>query len=202
MKPARSPRFRSAALRRSIAATSFSGSPSGSRGAAQAAIARATYHAPCTRHLAWSRSRHNVASVMSDATLGAKTCRGSASRRWLEPSGGRSRGATSTSASALAAAALLPRFLALAAAPGLGPGLLRLLLLGAALRLRPRGLSLLLACPLGLRRPHRLRHHGGGRGGRRIHRLHHSGAGPAALRGFSKLEHRISPPLVVRRRGL
>src|SRR5437870_3659641 len=102
-----------------------------------------------------------------------QTYRGSALRRWLVPSERRSRGVTR----GVLPTALLRRFLPLLTAP-------------LCLRFRPTLRGLLLC--LGSRRFPLL-----------LCRHHHPGARPAALRKVGGLEHRvISPPLVVRARGL
>src|SRR5713101_726718 len=68
MKPARSPRFQSAAERASIAPISACGSPSGTRGAEQpASTAVTTHHVPRTTHLLLF-GRQNVPCTMADAT--------------------------------------------------------------------------------------------------------------------------------------
>src|SRR2546422_3233626 len=190
MKPARSPRFQSAALCASIAVTSACASVSGAggagaaEGAAQAATAQSVRdHTPRTGASVDPGER---------VTKGVK-CRGSAVRRWLEPSERRSRGAMCRRLAAPPSRRLLPLGLPAPLRPGFRPLLGGFLLL----RLGPRRLPFLFrrGPRLGrrLRLPHR---HRGRRWRRRIHRLHHAGAGPAALRKIGWVEHRmISPPL-------
>src|SRR6266536_1074568 len=194
MKPSRSPRFQSAAERRSIAATSACGSPSGILGAAHAATPIvATHHTPRTPCL-FSSSRPNVLSMMAAATperaAGAPARDGS--RHPANAPANRRRGVLA----ALAARRLLPALCPLRLF--LGFRARGLPLLGFLLRLLARG-------GLGLWGAHRLAHqpHRGRTRRRRRHRrehgLRHSRAGPAAFRHLHMLEHRIFPPQVMMR---
>src|SRR2546422_11478894 len=133
MKPARSPRFQSAALRASIAVTSACASVSGAGGAggaAQAATAQSVRdHTPRTGASVDPGER---------VTKGVK-CRGSAVRRWLEPSERRSRGAMCRRLAAPPSRRLLPLGLPAPLRPGFRPLLGGFLLL----RLGPRRLPFL-----------------------------------------------------------
>src|SRR3989449_9176411 len=136
MKPARSPRFQSAALRASIAVTSACASVSGAggagaaEGAAQAATVQSVRdHTPRTGASVDPGER---------VTKGVK-CRGSAVRRWLEPSERRSRGAMCRRLAAPPSRRLLPLGLPAPLRPGFRPLLGGFLLL----RLGPRRLPFL-----------------------------------------------------------
>src|ERR1051325_2872195 len=183
MKPARSPRFQSDALRESMARMSTCGSPEG--GAAQAA-AITTHHAPRIALLRASRDpQRSAGASRGDGLDHPKDAPAVWRRRALAATPSRR----------------FPPFL-LAATVSLGA---RPLLRDPLFRLGSRRLPL--GSWLPPRRRHRLIHHrrwgGRRRGCRRIQRLHHPGAGPAALRKIGWLEHRtISPLLVVGGRGL
>src|SRR5437870_9019885 len=176
MKPGRSPRFQSDALRRSSAAMSACGSPAGEGGAAQAASITA-HHTPRTAHLrAFGASERSAGASRGDGPNHPKDAPAECRRRLLAATPSRR----------------LPPF-RFAAALRLGA---RPLLRGPLLRLGSRRLPL--GSWLAPRRRHRLVHHrrwGGGRRRRwRIQRLHHPWAGPAALRKIGWLEHRTISP--------
>src|SRR6266699_5278155 len=183
MKPARSPRFQSDALRESSAAMSARGSPEG--GAAQAARIIA-HHTLRTMHLrAFGAPKRSAGASREDGSIHPKDAPAVCRRRLLAATPSRR---------------LLP--FRLAAALRLGAWTL---LRGPLFRLGSRRLPL--GSRLPPRRPRRLIPHrrwcGRHRGCRRIQRLHHPWAGPAALRKIGWLEHRtISPLLVVGGRGL
>src|SRR6266545_3876171 len=182
MKPARSPRFQSEALRSSIARISACGSPS----PAQAATAKTTTHHPSRT----DRPLHGMAG--NGPGCRALTPRRGAGAPLLEPSERRSRKVPSGS---LLATTLLRRLPLRAPRAPRAPLRLRLgPLLAALFRLGPlRRFPLLLRRPGGRRR--RLLPHRRGsrqRRGRRVHRLHHARAGPTALREIGWLEHRVS----------
>src|SRR5438477_10094316 len=176
MKPARSPRFQSDALRASIAVMSACGLAEG--GAVQAGTI-ITHHTP----------RIALLRALPGPQRSAGASRGDG------PTHPKDAPAVCRGVLAATPSRRLPPF-RLAATLRLGP---RPLLRGPLLRLGSRRLPL--GSWLPPRRRHRLIHHrrwgGRRRGCGRIQRLHHPGAGPAALRKIGWLEHRTISPLLV-----
>src|SRR2546426_1925542 len=187
MKPARSPRFQSPALRSSMAAISACGSPGATLGAEQASMASAVHvqgPRPLVTGIVWKlRSR--------DANVPRE--------RPEEMARAIQRGAPALSRRSVLAAALPRRLPPLRLAAPLRPGL-RPLLAGLLLRLGSRRLSPLLR-RLRPRRRHRLvphrRRSGRRHGCRRVHTPHHPRGTPAALRKNRWREHRMISPLLV-----
>src|SRR6266567_1972641 len=166
MKPARSPRFQSAALRCSIAAISAWGFPETTCGAEQASNSAAP--TPPVRHATRMFMASPVGSRDAKRAAGAPRGDGRAIQEALP------RTDAEGSLAATLPCRLLPLRLAASLRPGLGPLLARLLLGLGSRRLLP------FLRRLRPGRRHRLIPHR--RGGRRVHRLHHPRASPAALR--------------------
>src|SRR3989475_11844985 len=134
MKPARSPRFQSAALRASIAVTSACASVSGAGAAGGAGAAEGAAQAATAQSVRDHTPRTGASVDPGERVTKGVKCRGSAVRRWLEPSERRSRGATCRRLAAPPSRRLLPLGLAAPLRPGLRPLLGGFLLL----RLGPR----------------------------------------------------------------